>query len=153
MSEDEKKEEKEEKNEEEAAEDGDDEENEDAGPVLEMPEGEYQLHILIEQGKSITLDGEDLVNPLLVVKWCGKEKKSSSKKKVAATTVAKWDEHVFMDSGKVTRDFIEDSNIELQILNYGFFKAETIGYYAISTTKLYKMNSKVNASHKHVFHN
>jgi hypothetical protein len=87
------------------------------------------------------------------VKWCGKEKKSSSKKNVAATTVAKWDEHIFMDSGKVTRDFIEDSNIELQILNYGFFKAESIGYYAISTTKLYKINSKVNPSHEHVFHN
>ena len=99
------------------------------------------------------LDGEDLVNPLLVIKWCGKEKKTSSKKNVAVTTIAKWDEHAYIDSGKVEREIIEDSKIELQILNYGFFKAETIGYYSISTTKLYKMNSKVNDSHKHVFHN
>jgi hypothetical protein len=65
----------------------------------------------------------------------------------------KWDEHVFLDSGKVTKDFIEDSWVELKILNYGFFKSETIGYYAISTATIYKMNSKVNDSHKHVFHN
>lgn len=49
----------------------------------------------------------------MIVKWCNKEKKSSSKKNVAATTVVKWDEHVFIDTGKVEKDYIEDSKIEL----------------------------------------
>jgi hypothetical protein len=59
------------------------------------------------------LDGDDMTNPLMLIKWCGKDRKTSSKKDLAATTVAKWDEHIFVDSGKVTKDFIEDSKIEM----------------------------------------
>lgn len=127
--------------------------DESSGPILDMPDGEYQLHVLVENGKYIILEGEDMVDPLIEIKWCGKNKKTSTKKNVSATTVAKWDEHIFLDSGKVEKSFIEDSWVELKILNYGFFKAETIGFYSISSANLYKMNSKVNDSHKHVFHN
>ena len=135
------------------------EEEQEAGPadpsagVQEMKEGEYQLHVLVETGKSIFMEGDDTVDPLIKIKWCGKEAQTATKNNVTISTCPKWDEHIFMESGKVSKDEISDSKIEIQIMNYGFFKSESIGYYSISTSSVYSMKSKVNENQKHVFHN
>lgn len=70
------------------------------------------------------LDGDDQVDPLVKIRWCGKEGSVATKNNVTRSTVVKWDEHVFMDSGKVTKEEISDSKLEFQIMNYGFFKSE-----------------------------
>lgn len=70
------------------------------------------------------LEGDDQVDPLIKVKWCGKEGQSATKNAVTKTTKVKWDEHIFLDSGKLSKEEINDSRIEFQIMNYGFFKSE-----------------------------
>ena len=47
--------------------------------VCNMPEGAYLLHVLIETGKNIQLEGEDTVDPMVKVIFCGKDKTSSAK--------------------------------------------------------------------------
>jgi hypothetical protein len=55
-------------------------ESSDAAPsVSNMPSGEYLLHVLVETGKNIGMDGEDTVDPLVTVKLNGKSKDTGSK--------------------------------------------------------------------------
>ena len=79
-------------------EDGDDDE---AAAPVDMKDGEYQLHVLVETGKSIFLEGDTTIDPLVKVTFMGKHASTSAKKGVTRTTPVKWDEHLFMDTGKV----------------------------------------------------
>ena len=108
---------------------------------------------MIETGADLTLDGDDSVDPLVKVKWCGKEGQSGTKSAVSRTTLVKWDEHVFLESGKLSKEEINDSRLEIEIMNYGFFKSEQIGCYSMATASLYSLKSKVNEKQLHVVHN
>jgi hypothetical protein len=61
------------------------------------------------------MDGDDLLDPLIKIKWCGKESQTATKNNITASTQCKWDEHIFMDSGKVSKEEISDSKIEFII--------------------------------------
>ena len=91
---------------------GDDEggDGEAAAPV-DMKDGEYQLHVLVETGKSIFLEGDTTVDPLVKVTFMGKHASSSAKKGVTRTTPVKWDEHLFIDTGKVDGKDVQASVI------------------------------------------
>ena len=90
---------------------------------------------------------------MVKVKWCGKESQSATKKAVTRTASVKWDEHIFLDSGKLSKEEINDSRLEFHIVNYGFFKSELIGLYSMATASLYSLKSKVNDKQLHVVHN
>ena len=51
-----------------------------------------------------------------------------------------------IQKGKLSKEEINDSRIEFQIMNYGFFKSEQIGLYSMATASLYSLKSKVNES-------
>ena len=52
-----------------------DEVEESAGSkVTQMKAGEYVLHVLIETGKNIDLEGEDTVDPMITINFMGKSK-------------------------------------------------------------------------------
>ena len=67
--------------------------------VVNMPDGDYLVHVLIEKGKNIFLDGEDTVDPMVRVIFNMKEKVTSAKNNIAKSTQVKWDEHLFIESG------------------------------------------------------
>ena len=129
------------------------EEGADAGPeasegsqVCNMPEGDYLLHVLVEKGKNIFLDGEDTVDPMMKVMFCGKDKVTSSKNDITRSTQVTWDEHLFLETGPQSKADIEEAMITFQIQNKGFFKSETIGVFTISAKTIYQMKD-------HVVHN
>jgi|APSaa5957512535_1039671.scaffolds.fasta_scaffold84258_1 hypothetical protein len=97
---------------EEGAEDAEEggEAGEAAAPV-EMSDGEYQLHVLVETGKSIFLEGDTTIDPLVKVTFMGNHASSSAKKGVTRTTPVKWDEHLFIDTGKITGKEMQSSLI------------------------------------------
>lgn len=52
----------------------DEEEGQDASAgskVASMKDGSYLLHVLIETGKNLKLDGEDTINPMVKVSFLG----------------------------------------------------------------------------------
>lgn len=111
-----------------------------------MKDGEYLLHVLIETGKNISLEGEDTVDPLIKITFMGKNKQSTSKDNCTRSTQIKWDEHLFLETGKVSSKEIEEGLIEIEIMNKGFFKSDLIGYFPISATSIYNMKD-------HLVHN
>ena len=125
----------------------------DAGPqasegskVGSMKDGAYQVHILIETGKNMDLEGEDAVDPMIKVSFLANSKSTTAKSGITRTTQVKWDEHLFIDSPKLTEQEVSASMIEIEILNKGFFKSDSIGYFPISTPTIYMMNN-------HTLHN
>jgi hypothetical protein len=55
-------------------------EEEAGGPkVGTMKDGEYLLHVLVETGKTLDLEGEDTVDPMVKVLFMGKEMQTSAK--------------------------------------------------------------------------
>ena len=111
-----------------------------------MADGDYLLHILIETGKNIFLEGEDTVDPMVKIIFSGKDKTSSAKDNITRSTQVKWDEHLFLESGFLKKSEIEEAQITIQIQNKGFFKSETIGAFSISAKTIYQMKN-------HVVHN
>ena len=107
--------------------------------VVVMKEGEYQLHILIESARNIILEGYTNVDAMVEVTFNGVTKHTKVKKDVTPTTKVKFDEHIFFETGKLGIKEIEQSLIELRIVNKGFFSSDTIGYFPISTTTIYNL--------------
>lgn len=106
-----------------------------------MKDGAYQVHVLIETGKNIDLEGEDTVDPMVKVTFLANSKSTSAKSGITRTTPVKWDEHLFIDSPKLTEQEVSASTIEIEILNKGFFKSDSIGYFPISTPTIYNMDN------------
>ena len=92
--------------------------------VADMQDGEYLLHVLVETGKSIFLEGETTIDPLVKVTFMGKTASTSAKKGVTRTTPVKWDEHLFLEAGKVTGKEMQASLIQIEVLNKGFFSSD-----------------------------
>lgn len=89
-----------------------------------MKDGEYLLHVLVETGKSIFLEGETTVDPMVKVSFMGQTASTTAKKGVTRTTPVKWDEHLFLDVGKVTGKEMQASLIQIEVLNKGFFSSD-----------------------------
>jgi hypothetical protein len=100
------------------------EEGGDAPAVADMQDGEYLLHVLVETGKSIFLEGETTIDPLVKVTFMGQTASTSAKKGVTRTTPVKWDEHLFLEAGKVTGKEMQASLIQIEVLNKGFFSSD-----------------------------
>ena len=92
--------------------------------VADMQDGEYLLHVLVETGKSIFLEGETTIDPLVKVTFMGKTASTSAKKGVTRTTPVKWDEHLFLEAGKVTGKEMQARLIQIEVLNKGFFSSD-----------------------------
>jgi len=92
--------------------------------VADMQDGEYLLHVLVETGKSIFLEGETTIDPLVKVTFMGTTASTSAKKGVTRTTPVKWDEHLFLEAGKVTGKEMQASLIQIEVLNKGFFSSD-----------------------------
>ena len=75
------------------------EEPKDGEKVASMKDGEYQLHVLIETAKNLSLEGEDTCDPLIRVSMMSKNKDTTSKKDVTKSAQITWDEHMFIESG------------------------------------------------------
>ena len=87
-----------------------------------MKNGEYLLHVLVESGKNISLEGEDNVDPLIQVSFMGKKKETTAKKDVTSSQTVTWDEHLYIEPGEVKGHDIESQLIKIEIFNKGFFK-------------------------------
>ena len=68
-----------------------------------MADGDYLLHVLVETGKNIFLEGEDTVDPMVKVIFNLKEKTTSAKNNITRSTQIKWDEHIFLESGPMKK--------------------------------------------------
>lgn len=104
------------------------------------------MHILIESAKNIILEGETVVDAIIEVSFMGKIKQTSVKKDVTSTTIVKFDEHIFINTGKIETKDIEEALIEVTVKNKGFFSSDVVGYFPISSTTIYNYEN-------HVVHN
>lgn len=77
--------------------------------VVNMKDGDYLCHVLVEKGKNIFLDGEDTVDPMVRVIFNMKEKVTAAKNNIARSTQVKWDEHLFIESGFLKQSEIEEA--------------------------------------------
>ena len=111
-----------------------------------MKDGEYLLHVLVETGKTLDLEGEDTVDPMVKVLFMGKELQTTAKNDITRSSTVKWDEHLFLEVGEVKAGDIQEAMIEVQILNKGFFKSDLVGSFAVSAAKIYDRAD-------HVLHN
>ena len=121
-------------------------EDESGKNVASMKDGEYILHVLVETGKSIFLEGEDTIDPMVKITFMGESKQTAAKEDVTRSQEVKWDEHIYIESGEVKGADFADELIEIRLLNKGFFKSDLIGYFPISPPTIYNMKD-------HVVHN
>ena len=71
-----------------------------------MKSGDYMVHVFLQCAHSLKDDdGEDTVNPLVVIDSCGHKaySKSYTKIPVESKTPVCWNEHIFLEPKKKVR--------------------------------------------------
>ena len=113
----------------------------DAGgsKVGNMPEGDYIIHVLIIQAKSIHLEGEDTSDPFIKVSCMGQDKSSKNKNDISTDETVRFDEHIFLEYNGMKKEALGEANIMFDIQNKGFFKGDDIGRFEIPLSKVYNM--------------
>jgi hypothetical protein len=76
-----------------------------------MKNGAYQLHVLIETGKNMMLDGEDTIDPMVKILFMGSEKQTTAKNDISRSSQVKWDEHIFLETAEVKAAEIQEENL------------------------------------------
>ena len=102
-----------------------------------MKPGDYMVHVHIQRAKALTLDSEDVVDPFIKVKVLDQEKSTSAKEDISASANVVYDEHMFLELKALTKEKAEAAEIEVSVLNKGYFKGDQIGLAAIGLSKVY----------------
>lgn len=69
-----------------------------------MKDGDYMIHVFLQCGHSFKDDdGEDTVNPLVVIESCGLKAYSKSYSRIPVKSENKlhWNEHIFLEPKKM----------------------------------------------------
>lgn len=97
------------------------------------------VHVYIEQAKNIKMDADDTVDPMVEVKCLGSKKYTTEQEKINNTGVAKWYEHLFFEFKNKESEELENGKIEIKLMDKGFFKDVTLGYYEFDLSYIYLM--------------
>jgi hypothetical protein len=114
-----------------------------------MKSGDYMIHVYVSAGKNFkSSEGNESINPVIVVETCGERKYTTAKEDVACSTPTpvQWREHVFFEPNNVHSSKISLDTISIQVLNKGMFRDELIGAYEFDMTYVYFKD-------KHAVHN
>ena len=109
--------------------------------VGNMPEGDYIIHVLIIQAKSIRLEGESTSDPFIKVSSMGVDKSSKNKNDISTDETVRFDEHIFLEYNGLKKEALGEANITFDLQNKGFFKGDDIGRFEIPLSKIYNMNN------------
>jgi len=79
-----------------------------------MKSGDYMIHVYVSAGKNFkSSEGNESINPVIVVETCGEKNYTTAKEDVACDTATpiNWREHVFFEpnhvhSSKISLDTI-----------------------------------------------
>lgn len=111
--------------------------------VSSMPSGDYSIHLHVQTGKNFVLPDEDTVDPYVQIEVLGEKKKSMVRKDITPDVKVNFNEHIFIDLKKMDNEQVEEANIEITVLNKGFFKGDVIGKIELSMSKIYHMQNHV----------
>jgi len=107
--------------------------------VGNMPEGDYIIHVLIIQAKTIRLEGESTSDPFIKVSSMGIDKSSKNKNDISTDETVRFDEHLFLEYNGLKKEALGEANITFDLQNKGFFKGDDIGRFEIPLSKIYNM--------------
>ena len=107
------------------------------------------IHIYLESAKDIKMEEGATVDPVVECNVLGEKKFSKALKKIDATGVAMWNEHIFFEPKNVSEERLTKGTIELKLQDKGFFKDTLLGYYEFDLTKVYQMTDHA-LMHKYV---
>ena len=107
--------------------------------VGNMPEGDYIIHVLIIQAKTIRLEGESTSDPFIKVTCMGIDKSSKNKNDISTDETVRFDEHLFLEYNGLKKEALGEANITFDLQNKGFFKGDDIGRFEIPLSKIYNM--------------
>jgi len=116
------------------------EEEKKAGGVLTMKRGDYMIHVLVEQAKSLLVEPGETVDPIVEINCLGTKKYTSAQKGIDNTGVAMWNEHVFFEPKNKEAADMESGKLEIKLLDKGFLKDVIIGYYEFDLSYIYLSN-------------
>lgn len=102
-----------------------------------MPGGDYLIHVHVQNGKNITLEGEQTVTAYVEAKCLSASQKTAPQEDITADSTVTFNEHLFLDLKKIEKEDAEDAVLQISIHNKGFFKGDLIGSIDISLSKIY----------------
>jgi hypothetical protein len=111
--------------------------------VGNMKPGDYMVHVHIQRAKGLKLDQEDAVDPFIKVKVLDQEKSTAAKEGISTKADTVFDEHIFLELKGLTKEQVEAAEVDVAVLNKGYFKGDTIGLAAIGVSKVYFTNKHV----------
>lgn len=115
------------------------EDSSEKAKIKQMKPGDYLVHVHVQTAKNLKLEGEDTVNPFVKVVVCGKEQRTTTKEGISYESKLVINEHLFVDLPNLTKDEVENSQINIKVENRSYFSGDTIGEFEISTQKIYNM--------------
>ena len=110
----------------------------EAPSVGEMKRGDYMIHIYLEKGKEFK-GPNDTVDPMVEITCLGQKQYSSAKDDITQISEVTWSEHIFLEPKNVEKKAAEDAQLQIRVLDKGFFKDSVIGQFEFNLTHLYFM--------------
>ena len=108
------------------------------GGVVEMPEGDYLIHVYVEKVKDINMPAnEDTIDPMVVVDCLGQNTYTSAKKDIGGMGEVNYSEHLFLEPRKVDKADAESAKIMIKLVDKGFLKDALIGQFEFDMSYVY----------------
>ena len=104
-----------------------------------MKRGDYMIHVYVEQAKNMKMDADYTVDPIVECTCLGERKFTTAKDDINNTGIAVWNEHIFFEPKNCESEKLEQGKITFKLMDKGFFKDATIGYYEFDLSYIYLM--------------
>lgn len=105
-----------------------------------MKSGDYMIHVFIEKIKELNMpEGEDTIDPMVVVEVLGQKTYSSAKSGVGAIGETVYNEHLFIEPRGVDKPDAESAKIMIKVVDKGMFKDKLIGQFELDMSYIYFM--------------
>ena len=109
--------------------------------LVQMPEGDYCIHVFIEVGTKFKTDDESQLdfNALFNIESCGISEYSSCKENTLTNKDKNvlWGEHFYLDARGMTKDTIEGAILKIKLLDKGTFRDKLVGMFDIDLARIY----------------
>ena len=102
--------------------------------------GDYSIHIFIEQAKEISVPEGEACDVMCEAS-CGRQKQYTAvQSNISATSVANWQQHLFMELQKQSVADLEATKIGVRLMEKGAFKDATFGLFEFDFSYVYNMD-------------
>ena len=105
--------------------------------VGKIKEGDYMIHLFIQETRYLRMDKADTVDPIIRIECFGKTKWTSVKDDIGSNATVVWNEHAFFEPTGLTPGDVQNEKLRIKVLDQRMLKDQLIGVYEMDISYIY----------------